>query len=117
VPRTAILYARSDRRRDRLDPQVRELQAWCPRVSIVPIKTVAEVQSGLRASRRDQQILQDVATGMADLMLIRDLTRLSEDPDQLKRILAQHKQQLAISRDDQHHGTRLANHGRDPRDD
>ena len=68
----------------------------------MPIKTVAEVRSGLRASRC-RQILQDVAAGMADLMLIRDVTRLSEDPDQLKRILAQHKQQLAISRDDRHH--------------
>jgi predicted site-specific integrase-resolvase len=102
VPRTAILYVRSDRR-ERLDRQVRELEAWCDRAGVTPVETVAEVRSGLRASRRCREILEAVTAGAADLMLVRDVTRLSEDPGQLERILSQHKTRLAISRDDQRH--------------
>ena len=102
MPRTAILYARSGRP-EYLDRQVRELEDWCERAGVTPIETVAEVRSGLRASRRCREILAKVAAGLADLMLVRDVSRLSEDPGQLERILAEHKQRLAISREDQHH--------------
>jgi DNA invertase Pin-like site-specific DNA recombinase len=102
MPRTAILYARSHRR-DHLERQLRELQDWCDRAGVVPVDTVAEVALGIRASRRCREILADVAAGRADLMLIRDVTRLSENPDQLQQIINQHRHRIAISRDDLGH--------------
>lgn len=102
MPRTAILYARSNRR-ENLDPQVRELEEWCDRAGVVPISTVAEVAIGVRASRRCRQALADVAAGLADLVLIRDVSRLSEDTAQLEQIINEHRSRLAISRDDRHH--------------
>jgi hypothetical protein len=44
-----------------------------------------------------------VAAGLADLMLIRDVSRLSEDAAQLERIINEHRGRIAISRDDLHH--------------
>jgi hypothetical protein len=44
-----------------------------------------------------------VAAGRADLLLIRDVARLSEDPHQLQQIINQYRHQIAISRDDLHH--------------
>ena len=102
MPRTAILYARSNRR-ENLDRQVRELQDWCDRAGVVPISTVAEVAIGVRASRRCRQVLTDVTAGLADLVLIRDVSRLSEDATQLEQIISEHQSRLAISRDDRHH--------------
>ena len=102
MPRTAILYARSNRR-ENLDRQVRELEEWCDRAGVVPIRTVAEVALGVRASRRCRQVLADVAAGLADLVLIRDVSRLSEDIVQLEQIIGEHRCRLAISRDDRHH--------------
>lgn len=102
MPRTAILYARSNRR-ENLDRQVRELEDWCDRAGVVPISTVAEVAIGVRASRRCRQVLTDVAAGLADLVLIRDVSRLSEDAAQLEQIISEHRSRLAISRDDRHH--------------
>lgn len=101
MPRTAILYARSGRR-DNLDEQVRELQEWCDRAGVVPVSTVAEVAIGLRASRRCRQVLADVAAGLADLVVIRDVSRLSENVAQLERIISEYRSRLAISRDDRH---------------
>ena len=101
MPRTAILYARSARR-EQLPSQVRELEAWCDRAGVVPISTVTEVASGIRATRRCKQVLTDVAAGLADLMLVRDVSRLSEDATQLEQIINEHSSRLAISRDDQH---------------
>ncbi|MGH3839999.1 MAG: recombinase family protein [Pseudonocardiaceae bacterium] len=102
MPRTAILYARSNRR-ENLDRQVRELEEWCDRAGVVPISTVAEVVIGVRASRRCRQVLTDVAAGLADLVLIRDVSRLSEDTTQLDQIISEHRSRLAISRDDRHY--------------
>ncbi|MGH3857732.1 MAG: recombinase family protein [Pseudonocardiaceae bacterium] len=99
MPRTAILYARSCRR-DQLDRQVRELEDWCDRAGVVPVDTVAEVTLGLRASKRCRKILADVAAGRADLMVIRDVTRLSESPGQLEEIIDEHRHRIVISRDD-----------------
>ncbi|MGH3887087.1 MAG: recombinase family protein [Pseudonocardiaceae bacterium] len=99
MPRTAILYARSQRR-DELDRQVRELEDWCDRAGVMPVDTVAEVALGIRASKRCREVLADVAAGRADLMLIRDVSRLSEDSDQLREIVDEHRQRIAISRDD-----------------
>jgi hypothetical protein len=48
-------------------------------------------------------VLADVAAGLADLMLVRDVTRLSEDEAQLEQLITEHGDRLAISRDDQHH--------------
>jgi DNA invertase Pin-like site-specific DNA recombinase len=101
MPRTAILYARSHRR-DQLAKQIRELEAWCDRAGVVPLETVAEVALGIRASKRCRQLLADVAAGRADLLLIRDVARLSEDPDQLHQIISQYRHRIAISRDDLH---------------
>jgi hypothetical protein len=64
---------------------------------------VAEVAIGIRASRRCRQVLTDVAAGVADLVLIRDVSRLSEDAAQLEQIIGEHRSRLAISRDDRHH--------------
>jgi predicted site-specific integrase-resolvase len=64
MPRTAILYARSNRR-ENLDRQVRELEEWCDHTGVVPVSTVAEVAIGVRASRRCNQVLMDVAAGLA----------------------------------------------------
>jgi hypothetical protein len=69
----------------------------------VPISTVAEVAIGVRASRRCRQVLTEVAAGLADLVLIRDVSRLSEDAAQLEQIIGEHRSRLAISRDDRHH--------------
>jgi DNA invertase Pin-like site-specific DNA recombinase len=102
MPRTAILYARSNRR-ENLDRQVRELEEWCDRAGVVPVSTVAEVAIGVRASRRCKQVLMDAAAGLADLVLIRDVSRLSEDPTQLEQIIGEHRSRLVISRDDRHH--------------
>ncbi|MBV8539181.1 MAG: recombinase family protein [Pseudonocardiales bacterium] len=99
MPRTAILYARSYRRAQ-LDRQVRELEDWCDRAGVVPVDTVAEVALGLRASKRCRGVLADVAAGRADLVLIRDVTRLSECPVQLKEIIDEHRHRIALSRDD-----------------
>ena len=99
MPRTAILYARSHRR-DNLARQVRELEDWCDRAGVVPLETVAEVALGVRASKRCRQLLADVAAGRADLLLIRDVARLSEDPTQLQQIINQYWHQIAISWDD-----------------
>lgn len=100
VPRTAILYARSNRR-ENLAGQVRELEAWCDRAGVMPVDTVAEVAAGLRVSRQCRQVLKDVAAGLADLILVRDVSRLSEDATQLEQIIAEHSSRIAISRDDQ----------------
>lgn len=100
--RTAILYARSNRR-ENLDRQVRELEEWCYRAGKVPIRTIAEVALGIRASRRCRQALADVAAGLADLVLVRDMSRLSEDTAQLAQLIGEHRSRLAISRDDRHH--------------
>lgn len=100
--RTAILYARSNRR-ENLDRQVRELEEWCYRAGVVPIRTIAEVALGIRASRRCRQALADVAAGLADLVLVRDVSRLSEDTAQLAQLIGEHRSRLAISRDDRHH--------------
>jgi DNA invertase Pin-like site-specific DNA recombinase len=102
MPRTAILYARSQRR-DALERQVRELEDWCDRAGVEPIDTVAEVALGVRASSRCRQVLAEVAAGRADLMLIRDVSRLSESPDQLRQIINEHRHRIAISRDDADH--------------
>lgn len=102
MPRTAILYARSHRR-DNLERQVRELEDWCDRAGVVPVGTVAEVAIGIRASRRCREVLAHVAAGLADLMLIRDVSRLSEDAAQLEWIINEHRGRIAISRDDLHH--------------
>jgi predicted site-specific integrase-resolvase len=102
MPRTAILYARSHRR-DNLERQVRELEDWCDRAGVVSVGTVAEVVIGIRASRRCREVLANVAAGLADLMLIRDVSRLSEDAAQLERIFNEHRGRIAISRDDLHH--------------
>jgi DNA invertase Pin-like site-specific DNA recombinase len=102
MPRTAILYARSNRR-ENLDQQVRELEDWCERAGVIPISTVAEVAIGIRASRRCKQALADAAADLADLVLIRDVSRLSEDTTQLEQIISEHRPRLAISRDDRHH--------------
>jgi predicted site-specific integrase-resolvase len=102
MPRTAILYARSQRREE-LDRQIRELEDWCDRAGVVPVDTVAEVALGIRASKRCHAILGDVAAGRADLMIIRDVSRLSENPDQLRRIIDEHRHRIAISRDDADH--------------
>lgn len=101
MPRTAILYARSGRR-ENLDEQVRELEEWCDRAGVVPVSTVAEVAIGLRASRRCRQVLADVAAGFADLVVIRDVSRLSEDVAQLEQIISAYWSRLALSRDDRH---------------
>jgi predicted site-specific integrase-resolvase len=45
MPRTAILYARSQRRGE-LDRQIRELKDWCDRAGVVPVDMVAEVALG-----------------------------------------------------------------------
>ena len=102
MPRTAILYARSSRR-EQLDRQVRELEDWCDRAGVIPLDTVAEVALGARASKRCREILTHVAAGHADLMLVRDVSRLSESPDQLREIIAEHQQRIAICRDDADH--------------
>ncbi len=102
MPRTAILYARSQRR-DALDRQVRELEDWCDRAGVVPVDTVAEVALGLRASKRCREVLADVAAGRADLVVIRDVSRLSENSDQLRHIINEHWHRIAISRDDADH--------------
>ena len=102
MPRTAILYARSQRR-DELDRQVRELQDWCDRAGVVPVDTVAEVAFGVRASKRCREVLADVASGRADLVLVRDVSRLSENSDQLREIVNEHRHRIAISRDDMDH--------------
>lgn len=82
---------------------MRELEDWCDRAGVVPIATVAEVAIGVRASRRCRQVLTDVAAGLADLVLIRDVSRLSEDAIQLEQIISEHRCRLATSRDDRHH--------------
>ncbi|HEV7452033.1 MAG TPA: recombinase family protein [Pseudonocardiaceae bacterium] len=102
MPRTAILYARSSRR-EQLDRQVRELEDWCDRAGVIPVDTVAEVALGSRASKRCREILASVAAGHADLMLIRDVSRLSESLDQLREIIAEHQRRIAICRDDANH--------------
>jgi DNA invertase Pin-like site-specific DNA recombinase len=98
MPRTAILYARSQRR-DALDRQVRELEDWCDRSGVVPVDTIAEVALGIRASKRCRAVLAEVAAGRADLVVIRDISRLSENHDQLRRIINEHWPRIAISRD------------------
>lgn len=102
MPRTAILYARSNRRAY-LDRQVRELQEWCDRAGVIPLDTITEVTLGIRVSRRCREILAKVAAGYADLILIRDVTRISENPTQLQQIITQYRHHIAISRDDLHH--------------
>jgi DNA invertase Pin-like site-specific DNA recombinase len=102
MPRTAILYARSQRREE-LDRQIRELEGWCDRAGVVPVDTVAEVALGIRASKRCRAVLADVAAGRADLMLIRDVSRLSENPDQLRMIIDEYRHRIVISRDDADH--------------
>lgn len=82
---------------------MRELEEWCERAGVTPISTVAEVAVGLRASRRCKQALADAAAGLADLVLIRDVSRLSEDTAQLEQIISEHQARLVISRDDRHH--------------
>jgi len=67
---------------------------------VVPLETVAEVALGIRASKRCRQLLADVAAGRADLLLIRDVARLSHDPRQLQQIINQYRHQIAISWDD-----------------
>ncbi len=99
MPRTAILYARSQRR-DGLERQVRELQDWCDRAGVEAVDTVAEVALGARASARCRAVLAEVAAGRADLILIRDVSRLSENPAQLQEIVNEHRHRIAISRDD-----------------
>lgn len=99
MPRTAILYARSQRR-DELDRQVRELEEWCERAGVVAVETVAEVALGNRASKRCREVLAAVAAGRADLILIRDVSRLSGNADQLCQIVNEHQHRIAISRDD-----------------
>ncbi|MGH3797288.1 MAG: recombinase family protein [Pseudonocardiaceae bacterium] len=102
MPRTAILYARSQRRGE-ISRQIRELRNWCDRAGVVPVDTVAEVALGSRASKRCREILADVAAGRADLVVIRDVSRLSENSDQLREILDEHRYRIAISRDDVDH--------------
>ncbi len=102
MPRTAVLYARSQRR-NALDRQVQELEDWCDRAGVVPVGTVAEVALGIRASKRCRGVLADVAAGRADLMVIRDVSRLSENSDQLRHIINEHWHRIAISRDDTDH--------------
>lgn len=97
MPRTAILYARSQRP-DELDRQVRELEEWCERAGVVAVEVVAEVSSGNRTSRRCQEVLAAVAGGRADLILIRDISRLSGNTDQLRQIVNEHRHRIAISR-------------------
>ncbi|MBV9011500.1 MAG: recombinase family protein [Pseudonocardiales bacterium] len=99
MPRTAILYARSQRH-DALDRQVRELEDWCDRSGVVPVGTIAEVALGIRASKRCHAVLAEVAAGRADLVVVRDVSRLSENHDQLRRIIDEHWPRIAISRDD-----------------
>lgn len=99
MPRTAILYARSQRAEE-LDRQVRELEEWCDRAGVVPVETVAEVALGIRTSKRCREVLAAVAAGRADLILIRDISRLSENVDQLRKIVTEHRHRIAISRDD-----------------
>jgi len=101
VPRTAVLYARSHRR-DNLARQIRELEDWCDRAGVIALETVAEVALGIRASKRCRHLLADVAAGRADLLLVRDVSRLSEDPNQLQQIISQYRHQIAISWDDRH---------------
>ena len=102
MPRTAILYARSSRR-EQLDRQVRELEDWCDRAGVIPLDTVVEVAFGARTSKRCWEILANIAAGHADLMLIRDVSRLSESPDQLREIITEHQRRIAICRDDANH--------------
>lgn len=102
MPRTAILYARSQRR-DALDRQIRELQDWCDRAGVVPVGTVAEVALGIRASKRCREVLAEVAAGRADFVVIRDVSRLSENSEQLRQIINEHRPWIAISRDDADH--------------
>ncbi|MGH3687956.1 MAG: recombinase family protein [Pseudonocardiaceae bacterium] len=102
MPRTAILYARSQRR-DALDRQVRELEDWCDRAGVVPVDTVAEVALGIRASRRCRTVLAEVMAGRADLVVVRDVSRLSENSEQLRQIISEHSHRIAISRDDVDH--------------
>ncbi len=102
MPRTAILYARSQRR-EQLDRQVRELEDWGDRAGVQPVDTVAEVALGARASKRCREVLADVAAGRADLVLVRDVSRLSEHPEQLQEIVNEHRHRIAISRDDADH--------------
>lgn len=97
--RTAILYAKSQRC-DELDRQIRELADWCDRAGVVAVDTVAEVALGARTSKRCRAVLADVAAGRADLMLIRDISRLSGNADQLHEIVSEHRQRIVISRDD-----------------
>ena len=99
MPRTAILYARSQRRDD-LDRQVRELEEWCERTGVVAVETVAEVALGNHTSKRCPEVLAAVAGGQADLILVRDISRLSANADQLRQIVDEHRQRIAISRDD-----------------
>ena len=99
MPRTAILYARSQRREE-LDRQVRELEDWCERAGVVAVETVAEVALGIRTSKRCRAVLTAVAAGRADLVLIRDISRLSENVEQLREIVNEHRHRIAISRDD-----------------
>jgi hypothetical protein len=92
MPRTAILYARSQRR-DELD---RQSGSWRT-AGLVPVDTVVEVALGRRASKRCREVLADVAAGRADLMRIRDVSRLSENSDQLQEIVSEHRHRIAIS--------------------
>jgi DNA invertase Pin-like site-specific DNA recombinase len=102
MPRTAILYARSQRR-DELDRQVRELENWCERAGVVPVDTVEGVALGTRVSKRCREVLADVAAGRAHLVLIRDFSRLSKNSDQLREIVNVYRNRIAISRDDLDH--------------
>jgi DNA invertase Pin-like site-specific DNA recombinase len=70
---------------------------------VIPLDTVAEVAIGTRASKRCRKILANVAAGHADLILIRDVSRLSESPEQLHEIITEHQHRIAISRDDADH--------------
>jgi hypothetical protein len=62
--------------------------------------STAEVALGGRASKRCREVLANVAAGQADLMLIRDVSRLSENCDQLQELINEYRHRIAISRDD-----------------
>jgi predicted site-specific integrase-resolvase len=68
MPRTAIRYARSNRR-ENLDRQVRKLKEWWCRSARSP-----RSRSGLSVTSV-QQVVTEVAAGLADMVLIRDVSR------------------------------------------
>lgn len=83
--KTAILYARASTQEQSTRVQIEQLEEFCRHHSITIIRKFSENVSGAKEHREQLEVILD-SESMADLLVIREISRISRERDYLAAI-------------------------------